>query len=158
MDVIKMVHGAGGKYMHKFIKDHILKYLGWCTSDVPLKQLDDASVINNIVLTCDSYTVKPIFFPGGDIGVLSVAGTINDILMIGGKPIALSLGLVIEEGFPIGDLDKILSSISKIAKECNVPVITGDTKVVEKGALEKIIINTSGVGLRHPLLDNNFKC
>ena len=156
-EVIKMLHGAGGRYMSRFIKEHILRYLNWSSTEVSLSSLDDSSVVNNVVFTCDSYTVKPIFFPGGDIGKLAVAGTINDILMIGGMPRALSLALIIEEGFPISDLDRILESISNTAREAGVPVITGDTKVVERGSLDKIIVNTAGVGVRHPHLDHNIE-
>jgi len=155
-NVIRMVHGAGGTAMQDLIKGHILKYLGWGDSEVPLKYLDDSGVVDNIVLKSDSYTVKPIFFPGGDIGRLAVAGSVNDILMIGGEPKALAMGLVLEEGFPIKDLDIILSSISDTSKEANVVIVTGDTKVVERGSLDKIIINMSGFGVRHKYLDNNL--
>lgn len=155
-DTIKMVHGAGGSAMQDFIKKHILKYLSWDEVEVPLKYLDDSSVSDGVVLKSDSYTVKPIFFPGGDIGKLAVAGSVNDILMIGGEPRALAMGLVIEEGFSLKDLDKILRSVAETSREAEAPVITGDTKVVEKGSLYKIIINMSGFGFRHKFLDNNL--
>jgi hydrogenase expression/formation protein HypE len=156
-DVVKMVHGAGGQAMQSFIKEYILRHLGWGTGEIPLSSLDDSGAIDGVVLKSDSYTVKPLFFPGGDIGSLAVAGTINDILMIGGRPIALALGLIIEEGFPFSDLDRILKSISNTAMKVGVPVITGDTKVVEKGALENLVLNMSGLGVRHPYLDHNLE-
>ena len=153
---IKIIHGAGGSAMQDFIKNHILKYLNWGDAEVPLEYLDDSSVSNGIVLKSDSYTVKPIFFPGGDVGRLAVSGSVNDILMIGGEPKALAMGLVIEEGFPLKDLDRILKSVAETSREAEAPVITGDTKVVEKGSLYKIIINMSGFGLRHKFLNNNL--
>ena len=154
---VKMVHGQGGTAMQQLIKNYILKYLGWGEAELPLKALDDSGVMNGIILKSDSYTVKPLFFPGGNIGTLAVSGTINDILMVGGKPLALALGLIIEEGFPFKELSAIIESIANLAKSVNVPVITGDTKVVERGALDKLVLNMSGIGIRHPLLDHNFK-
>lgn len=112
--------------------------------------------MNGVVFTTDSYTVKPIFFPGGDIGRLAVAGTVNDIAVLGGDPAAISLALVMEEGFPLSDLEKIIRSVKSTADEAGVQIATGDTKVMEKGALDKIIINTSGIGVRSPALDHNL--
>lgn len=155
---ITLAHGAGGEVMHKLIKQKILKY--FCNGskiDVPLSALDDSAVIKGIVFTTDSHTVKPLFFPGGDIGALAVAGTVNDIAVMGAKPIALSCGFVIEEGFPVQEFDRILRSMMRTSRTANVPIVTGDTKVVERGALEKIIINTSGIGLRTALLDKNIQ-
>lgn len=153
---IKMAHGSGGAIMQDLIKNLILKHLGGSKIEIPLEDLDDSSVINDIVFTTDSHTVKPLFFPGGDIGSLSVCGTVNDIAVMGAEPIALSLGFVLEEGFPIDDLDKILKSISKMCEISGVPVITGDTKVVERGAVEKLFTNTSGIGKRTEILENNI--
>jgi len=104
-----MAHGAGGSIMQDLIKEYILKYLGGSKAEVPLEALDDSAVIDDIVLKSDSHTVKPLFFPGGDIGRLSVAGTVNDIVMLGARPLALSSGFVVEEGFPINDFEKIQS-------------------------------------------------
>jgi hydrogenase expression/formation protein HypE len=158
MDKILMAHGAGGELMNALIKDYILKYLGSDNAniDVPLKALDDSGVINNIAFTTDSYVVKPIFFPGGDIGKLSVAGTVNDLAVIGAKPLALALAFVIEEGFLLSEFETILASIRKTAKFAGVSVITGDTKVVESGALDKIVINTAGIGIRCRSLAKNI--
>ncbi|MEM2082620.1 MAG: hydrogenase expression/formation protein HypE, partial [Candidatus Bathyarchaeia archaeon] len=118
--------------------------------------MDDSAVVNGIVLKSDSYTVKPIFFPGGDIGRLSVSGTVNDIAVMGGRPLALASGLIIEEGFPLQDLDRILESMAKTCSEASVFVVTGDTKVVEKGGIDAIVINMSGIGIRSPALDSNL--
>lgn len=156
---ISMAHGSGGEVMHGLIKKYILKYLGAnpIRCEVPLEALDDSAVINGTVFTTDSHTVKPIFFPGGDIGRLSIAGTVNDIAVMGAKPIALSFGLVLEEGFSMNDLERILKSMGETCKEAEVPVITGDTKVVEKGNLDKCIINTSGIGIQSDEMRRNLE-
>jgi len=142
--------------MDSLIKRYILKHLGGNPAEVPLEALDDAAVIDGIVLKSDSYTVKPLFFPGGDIGRIAVAGTVNDMSVVGAEPLALAAGFVFEEGFPLSDLERILVSIDETCKEAGVAVITGDTKVVEHGALDKFIINSSGVGRRSTLLDRNL--
>ncbi|MBB5254469.1 hydrogenase expression/formation protein HypE [Sulfurisphaera ohwakuensis] len=153
--VITLLHGAGGAYMHNLIKEYFLQlYDGF--GEVGLDVLDDAAVINGVVFTTDSYTVRPIFFKGGDIGRLAVSGTVNDIAMMGGDPIALSLAIVMEEGFPKSDLARIVESIKKTAEEANVHIVTGDTKVMEKNALDKIVINTSGIGVASEELKHNF--
>jgi hydrogenase expression/formation protein HypE len=154
--VITMLHGAGGSYMHNLIKEYFLK-LADNFGEVGLEYLDDAAVVNGIVLKTDSYTVRPIFFKGGDIGRLAVSGTVNDIAMMGGDPLALSLAIILEEGFPKKDLARIVDSIKKTADEAGVHIVTGDTKVMEKGALDKIVITTSGIGFRSNELDYNFK-
>jgi len=154
---IKMEHGAGGSAMQQLLREVVLKRLGGMKAEVPLEELDDAGVYNGVVLSTDSYTVKPIFFPGGDIGRLAVAGTVNDILMIGGGPRALALAMVIEEGLEVEALERVLESVSKTAREAGVQVITGDTKVVERGALDKIVVTTTGIGFRHRLLDHNLR-
>jgi len=158
-EMITMAHGAGGEIMGELIKDEIMSRLKKSSKhvQVPLSALEDSSVVNNTVFTTDSYVVKPIFFPGGDIGRLAVSGTVNDLSVMGCKPLALSLGLVIEEGLPISEVRKILGSIAKTANEANVPIVTGDTKVVERGALDKMIINTSGIGMSWPPLEKNIK-
>ena len=152
-----MAHGAGGSVMQSLIEKHILKHLGGAKVDVPLDALDDAAVVQGMVLKSDSYTVKPLFFPGGDIGRLAVSGTVNDICMIGGEPLALAEGFILEEGFSLSDLDKILEGMREASNYAGVPVITGDTKVMERGALDKFVINSSGIGKRHPLLENNLQ-
>jgi hydrogenase expression/formation protein HypE len=154
--VITLLHGAGGSYMHNLIKEVFLTlYDGF--GEVGLDLLDDAAVINGVVFTTDSYTVRPIFFKGGDIGRLAVSGTVNDIAMMGGDPVSLSLAMVIEEGFRKDDLIKIVESIKRTAEEAGVHIVTGDTKVMERGSLDKIVINTSGIGFKSKALEHNFK-
>ena len=150
------MHGAGGAVMNKLIKDYILKFLGGGEFEVPLEALDDAAVVNDIVLKSDSHAVKPIFFPGGDIGRLAISGTVNDIAVLGAKPIALACGFILEEGLPISDFEKILKSMKETCKEAEVHVVTGDTKVVEHGALGGCIVNVSGIGYRSKNLDHNL--
>ena len=154
-----MAHGAGGAVMGELIKEEILKRLGSKGKkvEVPLEALEDSSVVEGKVLTTDSYVVKPIFFPGGDIGRLAVSGTVNDLAVMGCRPLALSLAFIIEEGLAIKELGSVLDSIAKTSKQAGVPVITGDTKVVEKGALDKLVINTSGIGVRWPPLERNLR-
>ncbi len=153
---IEMKHGAGGEAMESLIKNGILKNLNIAETEVSLDALDDASVINGTVFSTDSYTVKPIFFPGGDIGKLAVSGTVNDVSALGAKPIALSAGMIVEEGLDMDDFERIVKSMGETSKKAGVPIITGDTKVVEKGSAERMFINTSGIGIRHPLLDENI--
>ncbi len=116
-----------------------------------LEKLEDQAVfeinVKRLAFTTDSYVVDPIFFPGGDIGALSIHGTVNDLAMSGARPLYLSAGFIIEEGFPIADLRRICASMQKAAEEANVQIVTGDTKVVQKGGADKIFINTSGVGV-----------
>jgi len=161
VEYVRLSDGAGGELMDHFIKDNILKYFSGGSSGVsipvPLSMLDDAAVVDDIVFTTDSHTVKPLFFPGGDIGSLSIAGTVNDLSVVGAKPLALSAGFIIEEGFPLDLFERIVRSMSETSSNAGVLVVTGDTKVVERGALQGFMINTSGVGKRHPLLDDNFK-
>ena len=156
MERITMAHGAGGTIMSELIKNHVLKHLGGSSAEVPLEALDDSAVIDNIVLTSDSHAVKPLFFPGGDIGRLAVAGTVNDIAMMGAEPMALTSGFVLEEGLPMADLDRLLESMEKTCREAEVYIVTGDTKVIEKSGFGGCIINTSGIGKRNDALEKNI--
>ncbi len=156
-DRITMAHGAGGSVMRELIQEFILKELGGSKAEVPLEALDDASVIDGIVLHSDSYTVKPIFFPGGNIGSLAVSGTVNDISVVGAKPLALACGVILEEGFPTEDFKRIVRSAAETCREAGVHIITGDTKVMEKGSLDRIVINTSGIGTRTEALEHNLR-
>ena len=157
-DKIKLAQGAGGEMMDSLIKEKILKYfVAKGISEVPLSALDDSAVIDDIVFSTDSHTVQPIIFPGGDLGSLAVAGTVNDVCVLGAKPIALSAGFIIEEGLSADNFEIIVKSMSKTANDADVPIITGDTKVVEKGAIQEFMINTSGIGKRTKLLDDNIK-
>lgn len=153
---IKLSHGAGGELMDRLIKEKMLKYFVQKNIDVPLSSLDDSAVIDDIVFTTDSHTVKPLFFPGGDIGSLAVSGTVNDIAVMGAEPIALSAGFIIEEGFSLKKFEGIVKSMGMCSAKADVPIITGDTKVVEKGAIEEFMINTSGIGRRNKFLENNL--
>ena len=156
MKRVTMAHGAGGTIMADLIKNHVLKHLGGSSAEVPLEALDDSAVVDNIVLKSDSHAVKPLFFPGGDIGRLAIAGTVNDISMLGAEPFALTCGMVLEEGLPIADLDRILDSMEKASREAEVYVVTGDTKVIEKSGFGGCIINTSGIGKRSQALEHNI--
>jgi hydrogenase expression/formation protein HypE len=153
-----MLHGAGGSVMHDLVKNYIVKYFGGASNiEVPLEALDDAAVVGDVVLKSDSYAVKPIFFPGGDIGRLSVSGTVNDISVLGAEPYALTCGFVLEEGLALADFERILASMKRTCNEANVNIVTGDTKVVEKGSLGGCVINTSGIGRRTSALEKNLK-
>ena len=146
-DTILLDHGSGGLASQELISDIFLKHL-----DNPiLRGLEDSAVIDNqagkLVFTTDSYVVDPLFFPGGDIGKLAVHGTINDLAMRGGRPLCLSLALILEEGMPLADLEKIIISVAEASRESGIPVVTGDTKVVPRGKADKVFINTSGIGI-----------
>jgi hydrogenase expression/formation protein HypE len=156
MDRITLAHGAGGTIMNDLIKKYVLRHLGGSSAEVPLEALDDSAVINDIVLKSDSHAVKPLFFPGGDIGRLAIAGTVNDIAMMGAEPFALTSGFVLEEGLPIADLERILKSMGETCREAGVYIITGDTKVVERSGLGGCVINTSGIGKRNEELERNI--
>lgn len=146
MDKILLGHGSGGRLMHELVEQLFVK-----SFDNPiLRERKDSGIVSmggkRIAFTTDSYVVNPVFFPGGDIGSLAVYGTVNDLAVCGAVPQYISLGLVIEEGFGKRDLVKITDSIRSAAARSGVKVVTGDTKVVEKGSCDKIFINTSGIG------------
>jgi hydrogenase expression/formation protein HypE len=157
MSKITASQGAGGERMQEFIREFVLKELEHEFGEIPLAALDDAAIIDGIAFTTDSYTVKPLFFPGGDIGTLAIAGTVNDISVMGAKPLALSCAMIIQEGFSGEDLHKIMKSMSATAKKADVRIVTGDTKVVEKSAADGLFINTSGIGKRSEHLDHNIE-
>ena len=144
-DEILMAHGGGGKLAQNLIAKALVEPL-----DNPiLERLSDSAVleaIGRIAFTTDSYVVTPIFFPGGDIGKLAVCGTVNDLAMSGARPLYLSLALIIEEGLPMEDLDRLVASIREAADEAGAIIVTGDTKVVERGSADRIYINTAGIG------------
>jgi hydrogenase expression/formation protein HypE len=156
-NTIRLGHGSGGLLSGQLIKV-VLKHF----KDRTLKKLEDAASLTlgqkNIAFTTDSYVIDPLFFPGGDIGTLSVFGTVNDLAMKGARPQYISLSLIIEEGFPIKDLDVILGSAALAAKKAGVTVVCGDTKVVERGKADKLFINTAGIGtLRMDLRKEKIK-
>jgi hydrogenase expression/formation protein HypE len=146
-DIITLDHGSGGEASHELVHDIFLSRL----DNEFLRKLDDSAVLkfsgHNLAMTTDSYVVDPIFFPGGDIGSLAVHGTVNDLCMQGACPLYLTLGLMLEEGLPMEDLIKIIDSVAEASKEAGVKIVAGDTKVVPRGNMDKIFINTSGVGI-----------
>jgi hydrogenase expression/formation protein HypE len=149
-DRILLGHGSGGKLTAELIEKLVVPAL----SNPALARLDDHAVVEHggsrLAFTTDSYVVSPIFFPGGDIGELAVNGTVNDLACGGARPLALSLAFILEEGLPIADLQRVLESVQRAARRAGVPVVTGDTKVVERGHADKIFINTSGIGAIPP--------
>jgi hydrogenase expression/formation protein HypE len=157
MKRITMGHGAGGEMMHELIESHIAPFLPKYPVDVPLSSFDDSAVVDDIVFTTDAHTVKPLFFPGGDIGSLAVCGSINDVVVMGAKPLAIASALVLEEGLEIEVLERVVKSMGKYSKMTNVPIVTGDTKVMEKGAVEGMIITTSAIGRKSDHLDHNLE-
>jgi hydrogenase expression/formation protein HypE len=146
MKKIEIGHGSGGKLTRDLIERVFMKYL----SSEELKPLEDAATLNlnqfSIALSTDSYVVRPLIFPGGDIGKLAVCGTVNDLVVSGSIPRHLSIGFILEEGFGLDTLEHILKSIHEAAQNAGVTIVTGDTKVVEKGKCDGIYINTTGVG------------
>ena len=146
-DTISLDHGSGGLASQHLISNLFLKYL----SSPELQELEDCAILEahkgRIAMSTDSYVVDPLFFPGGNIGELAVNGTINDLSMRGARPIGLSLGLIIEEGFAAQELEKIIAAIAQATELAGVDIVTGDTKVVPRGKADKIFINTTGVGI-----------
>jgi hydrogenase expression/formation protein HypE len=143
---ILLAHGSGGKLAHELIEKGFLPQL----SNPLLNKLDDSAVFDlsgRLAFTTDSYVVNPIFFPGGDIGRLAVCGTVNDLSMTGAVPLYLSLALIIEEGLPHEDLMRVIRSVQQAAAETGVQIVTGDTKVVNRGSADRLFINTAGVGI-----------
>jgi hydrogenase expression/formation protein HypE len=146
-DTILLGHGSGGKLSAELIRDIFLPAF----QNPVLARLDDQAIVNvngqRLAITTDSFVVKPLFFPGGDIGSLAVHGTVNDLAMGGATPLFLSAAFIIEEGFSMDELRRVVNSLRQAAAEAGVPVVTGDTKVVEKGKGDGLFINTTGIGL-----------
>ena len=157
MSKIVMNHGAGGEVMQDFLSKHIISHFPKMNSEVPLDSMDDSAIVDDIVFTIDGHTVKPLFFPGGDIGKIAVSGTVNDISVMGAKPLALGCSLIMEEGLTFDIVDRIMESVGQTAASCGVPIATGDTKVMESGALDQMIITTSAIGKRSPFLDDDLE-
>ena len=145
--LVEMSHGGGGRAMAQLVEELFLRAF-----DNPwLREMNDQARLpaarGRLVLATDSHVVSPLFFPGGDIGCLSVHGTVNDVAMAGAQPLYLTAGFVLEEGFPLADLKRIVESMAAAAKEAGVAVVAGDTKVVERGKGDGVFINTTGVGV-----------
>ena len=170
-EFIDLSHGAGGLKMDQllsFISERITyKKVVLGSGNIGVDSFDDGAIIardnykdSDLIITTDGHSVDPIFFPGGDIGKLAITGTLNDVLMMGGKPIAITSSMFIEEGFKFSDLDKILCSMDAVLRENQIPLVAGDTKVLPKGTIDKILIVTTGIGLRianNPVLDSSTK-
>jgi hydrogenase expression/formation protein HypE len=157
MDRVTMGHGAGGEMMHELISKHIIPFLPKVDTEVPLHSFDDSAVVDGIVFTTDGHTVKPLFFPGGDIGSLSVCGTINDIAVMGARPLAISCAMILEEGLEFEVLERVSTSIGETCMKAGVPIVTGDTKVMEQGKIERMVIATSAIGRRSNYLDHDLE-
>lgn len=149
---ILLGHGSGGLMTSELIHDLFVRYFDNSTLNV----MSDSALLqirgNNLAFTTDSFVVDPLFFPGGDIGKLAVCGTVNDLCVSGARPLFLSAGFIIEEGFPLADLERITISMADAARLAGVQIVTGDTKVVKRGQCDKIFINTAGIGL----VETNF--
>jgi hydrogenase expression/formation protein HypE len=144
---VDMTHGSGGRAMAQLIEELFVKHF----DNALLGQGNDQALFavdaGRMVMSTDGHVISPLFFPGGDIGALAVHGTINDVAMSGAKPLYLSAGFILEEGFPLADLERVVVSMAKAATDAGVPVVTGDTKVVERGKGDGIFITTTGVGI-----------
>lgn len=151
-EVVTMAHGSGGRAMKQIIEKMFLSAFdnAWLNEREDSARLLIAGLSaqgDRLAFTTDSYVIDPIFFPGGNIGKLAVCGTANDLAVSGATPAYLSCGFILEEGFPLADLQKIVSAMAQTAKEANIAIVTGDTKVVQRGAADKIFINTAGIGV-----------
>ena len=160
-DRVLIGHGAGGKLTSELIERMIVPAF----ANAALAELDDQAVLPfpgergaRLAFTTDSYVVSPIVFPGGDIGELAVHGTINDLAVGGARPLALSLAFILEEGLPIAELERVIASAKDAVARVGVPVVTGDTKVVGRGAADRLFVNTSGVGLVAPGVVLGSRC
>jgi len=151
-DRVLLAHGSGGRMSHALVSDLFLRHL----SDPILNRLEDAAVLglntdgSRIAFTTDSYVVRPLFFPGGNIGKLAICGTVNDLAMRGARPLYLSAGFILEEGLPLSTLERIVIAMAETAEQAGVRVVAGDTKVVEKGSGDGVYINTAGIGIIPP--------
>lgn len=166
-NAISLEHGAGGEVMQALIGEVILKnFRNKSAGSIGLDSLDDGSTVrlenfnstSELVLTTDSHVITPAFFPDTNIGRLAVSGTVNDLTVMGAKPLALTCAVIVPEGFPIHEFEEIIKTMDQTAAEVGVPIITGDTKTVEKTALDSIILNTAGLGITDsPVRDSGLK-
>ncbi|HHX43672.1 MAG TPA: hydrogenase expression/formation protein HypE [Chloroflexi bacterium] len=145
-DVILLAHGSGGLLSQELVETIFLPHLGH--PDGPLEDAAEIALApGRVVMTTDGYVVRPLTFPGGDIGTLAVCGTVNDLAMRGARPLYLTAGFILEEGFPLAELDRLVASMARAAADAGVRVVAGDTKVVERGAADGLFITTAGVGV-----------
>ncbi|MDD5456407.1 MAG: hydrogenase expression/formation protein HypE [Candidatus Margulisbacteria bacterium] len=149
INYVLLDHGSGGLLSQDLIRNIFLKYFNTGKQAI----LTDSALLKvpekELAMTTDSYVVNPVFFPGGNIGKLAVCGTVNDLAVVGATPLYISCGFIIEEGFPLKDLEIIVKSMATEAKNAGIKIVTGDTKVVEKGSCDKLFINTTGIGILH---------
>ncbi len=157
MQKVIMNDGAGGELMQEFISKHITSHFPKMNSEIPLEALDDSAVVDDVVFTIDGHTVNPLFFPGGDIGRIAISGTVNDISVMGAKPLGVGSSVILEEGLDAAIVDKVMESMGKTSQECGVPVVTGDTKVMGAGEIDKMVITTSAFGKRPDYLDHDMQ-
>ena len=144
--MITLAHGAGGRLSRRLVEERFLPRF----ENPALEALGDSAIVGELAITTDSYVVSPRFFPGGDIGRLAVCGTVNDLAVAGAEPIGLTAGFVLEEGLELEELDRVVESMAAAAEEAGVPVVAGDTKVVQRGACDGLFVNTAGVGRLRP--------
>ncbi len=152
-DVVTLGHGGGGRLMHSLLERVVIPAFG----NQPIESRHDGAVLplgqGKLAFTTDSYVVHPLFFPGGDIGTLAVTGTVNDLAMCGARPLYLSAGFILEEGLPVATLERVVASMARIAQAANVRIVTGDTKVVDRGKGDGLFVNTAGIGvIEHDLV------
>lgn len=150
VDLVLMAHGSGGIMSQQLIEEVFKK--NWDNPHLEL-MLDGALLDlppGRVAMSTDSFVITPIFFPGGDIGKLAICGTVNDLVACGARPLYLSTAFIIEEGLPLDELRQLAASMAKTAREAGVTLVTGDTKVVEKGSADRIFINTTGIGVIPP--------
>lgn len=157
MAKVVMNDGAGGELMQEFISRHITSHFPKMKAEVPLDSLDDSAVVDDIVFTIDGHTVQPLVFPGGDIGRIAVSGTVNDIAVMGAKPVGIASSVILEEGLDSAVVDQVMESMGKTAEYAGVPIVTGDTKVMGAGEIDKMVISTAAVGRRWEPLDHDME-
>ena len=152
-DRVQLGHGSGGKLSAQLVARHFLPHF----ENPALAQLGDASIVSvaagEIAVSTDSFVVQPLEFPGGNIGSLAVHGTLNDVAMMGARPVCITAGFILEEGLPFDVLDRVIAEMARASREAGVPIVAGDTKVVERGKADGMYINTTGVGV----VDPNFR-
>lgn len=160
IDRISPLHGAGGEMMEQLLTEHVFPHFAARkVGRIDVTAMDDGATLRTpssgeLVVTTDSHVVKPLFFPGGDIGTLAAAGTLNDLAVMGARPLAITLAVILEENFPMADVDRIVKSFAAVLAGSEVPVACGDTKVMGRGELDGMAINTTGIGVADPAISD----